>query len=98
MECPARRKNVASLARRAERSSSRARNRFNGRGDEPKSATTHFFILVGDGPHLDGKFSAFGRVAAGLEVADAINRAPAEAEKPLVPVRINHAAVAQCQK
>ena len=68
------------------------------RGDEPKSATTHFFILVGDGPHLDGQFSTFGRVVAGLEVADAINRAPAEAEKPLVPVRINHAAVAQCQK
>ena len=68
------------------------------RGDEPKSATTHFFILVGDGPHLDGKFSAFGRVIRGIEVADAINRAPAEGEKPVVPVRIRQAAVAQCQK
>jgi len=68
------------------------------RGDEPNSATTHFFILVGDGPHLDGKFAAFGRVIAGLEVADAINRAPAEGEKPTVPVRIKHAGVAQCPK
>jgi len=68
------------------------------RGDEPNSATTHFFILVGDGPHLDGKFTAFGRVIAGLEVADAINRAPSENEKPVVPVRIKHAAVAPCQK
>src|SRR5712671_173334 len=68
------------------------------RGDEPNSATTHFFILVGDGPHLDGKFAAFGRVIAGLEVADAINRAPAEGEKPIVPVRIKHAGVAQCPK
>ncbi|HXM47802.1 MAG TPA: peptidylprolyl isomerase [Pyrinomonadaceae bacterium] len=68
------------------------------RGDEPNSATTHFFILVGDGPHLDGKFAAFGRVIAGLEVADAINRAPAEGEKPVVPVRIKHAGVAQCPK
>jgi peptidyl-prolyl cis-trans isomerase B (cyclophilin B) len=68
------------------------------RGDEPNSATTHFFILVGDGPHLDGKFTAFGRVITGLEVADAINRAPAENEKPVVPVRIKHAVVAQCQK
>ena len=68
------------------------------RGDEPRSATTHFFILVGDGPHLDGKFSAFGRVVKGMEVTDAINRAPAEGDKPVVPVRINHAAVAQCQK
>jgi peptidyl-prolyl cis-trans isomerase B (cyclophilin B) len=68
------------------------------RGDEPISATTHFFILVGDGPHLDGKFAAFGRVISGIEVADAINRAPAENEKPVVPVRIKHAGVAPCQK
>ena len=68
------------------------------RSDVPNSATTHFFILVGDGPHLDGKFSAFGRVTKGLEVADAINRAPSEGERPMTPVRIKHAGVAQCQK
>jgi cyclophilin family peptidyl-prolyl cis-trans isomerase len=68
------------------------------RSAEPNSATTHFFILVGDGPHLDGKFSAFGRVTKGIEVADAINRAPAEGETPMAPVRIKHAGVAQCQK
>ena len=68
------------------------------RSDEPNSATTHFFILVGDGPHLDGKFTAFGRVITGIEVADAINRAPAEGDKPVVPVRIKHASVAQCRK
>ena len=67
------------------------------RSDEPKSATTHFFVLVGDGPHLDGKFTAFGRVTSGMEVADAINRAPSENEKPVVPVKIKHAGVAQCQ-
>ncbi len=68
------------------------------RSDEPNSATTHFFILVGDGPHLDGKFSAFARVTKGMEVADAINRAPSEGETPTTPVRIKHAGVAQCQK
>jgi peptidyl-prolyl cis-trans isomerase B (cyclophilin B) len=68
------------------------------RSDEANSATTHFFILVGDGPHLDGKFAAFGRVIRGMEVADAINRAEAQAEKPLVPVRIKRAGVAPCQK
>jgi peptidyl-prolyl cis-trans isomerase B (cyclophilin B) len=46
------------------------------RSEEPNSATTHFFILVGDGHHLDGKFSAFGRVTKGIEVADAINKSP----------------------
>ena len=68
------------------------------RSDEPNSATTHFFILVGDGPHLDGKFAAFGRVLRGIEVADSINRAPAEEEKPVSPVRITHATVARCEK
>ena len=68
------------------------------RTDEPNSATTHFFILVGDAPHLDGKFAAFGRVITGMEVADAINRMPAEGETPSVPVRIKHAAVAPCTK
>jgi len=68
------------------------------RTDEPGSATTHFFILVGAGPNLDGKFSAFGRVNRGIEVVDAINRAPSENEKPDVPVRINHASVSPCAK
>ena len=68
------------------------------RADEPNSATTHFFILVGNGPHLDGKFAGFGRVIRGIEVADAINRAPEENERPLVAARIKHAGVAQCQK
>ena len=68
------------------------------RGDEPNSATTHFFILVGDGPHLDGKFAAFGRVLRGMEVADAINRAEIESETPLAPVRIKLAKVAACEK
>jgi peptidyl-prolyl cis-trans isomerase B (cyclophilin B) len=68
------------------------------RGDEPNTATTHFFILVGDGPHLDGKFAAFGRVVRGMEVADAINRAESEDERPVVPVRIKHASVSSCEK
>ena len=65
---------------------------------EANSATTHFFILVGDGHHLDGKFAAFGRVTKGLEVADEINKAPAEGEKPDKPVRINRAIVTPCKK
>ena len=68
------------------------------RNDEPNSATTHFFILVGDGPHLDSKFSAFGSVTKGIEVADAINSAPADGEKPEKPVRISRAVVAPCKK
>ena len=68
------------------------------RTDEPNSATTHFFVLVGPGPHLDSKFSAFGTVTKGMEVADAINQAPAESEKPEKPVKINRAVVTPCKK
>jgi peptidyl-prolyl cis-trans isomerase B (cyclophilin B) len=68
------------------------------RPEQANSATTHFFILVGDGHHLDGKFAAFGRVTKGIEVADAINHASAEGEKPTKPVRINRALVAPCKK
>ena len=68
------------------------------RTDEPNSATTHFFILVGPGQHLDSKFAAFGTVMKGMEVVDAINQAPAENEKPEKPVKINRAVVVPCKK
>ena len=66
------------------------------RGEEPNSASTHFFILVGEGQHLNGKFAAFGKVRKGMEVADAINAAPKDGDKPEKPVRINRAVVAPC--
>jgi peptidyl-prolyl cis-trans isomerase B (cyclophilin B) len=68
------------------------------RTDEPNSGTTHFFILVGPGVHLDSKFSAFGSVTKGMEVADAIAEAPAENEKPEKAVRIKRAVVSPCKK
>ncbi len=68
------------------------------RPEQANSATTHFFILVGEGHHLDGKFAAFGRVTKGIEVADAINKGPTEGEKPTKPVRINRALVVPCKK
>ncbi len=66
------------------------------RTQEPNSASTHFFILVGEGHHLDGKFAAFGRVVKGIEVADVINHAPLDGEKPVKPVQIKRAVVARC--
>lgn len=66
------------------------------RADEPNTTTTNFFILVGTGAHLDGKFAAFGRVTKGIEVADAINKAPVTEEKPEKPVRISKASIQPC--
>lgn len=36
------------------------------------SASSQFFIVQQDSPHLDGKYAAFGRVIEGLEVVDDI--------------------------
>jgi peptidyl-prolyl cis-trans isomerase B (cyclophilin B) len=66
------------------------------RSDEPNSASTNFFILVDAASYLDGKFAAFGRVTKGMEVADAINKAPVDGEKPVKPVRIKKAEVIDC--
>lgn len=68
------------------------------RTNEPNSATTHFFILVREAPHLDSKFAAFGTVTKGMEVVDAINQAPVDGEKPEKPVKITRATVATCKK
>jgi len=66
------------------------------RPDTPNSATTNFFILVSNGSHLDGTFAAFARVKSGMEVADAINGAAVEGEKPVAPVRLKRAVVSEC--
>ena len=38
----------------------------------PDSATSQFFIIHQDSPHLDGDYAAFGMVTEGLDVVDAI--------------------------
>jgi peptidyl-prolyl cis-trans isomerase B (cyclophilin B) len=52
------------------------------RGDDPASATTSFFIVTGDAPTLDGKYTVFGRVIDGLDVLDKIESTPVSGESP----------------
>ena len=66
------------------------------RGDEPNSASTHFFILVDSASSLDGKFAAFGRVTKGMEIVDAINKMEVDGDKPTKPVRIKTTKVSVC--
>jgi peptidyl-prolyl cis-trans isomerase B (cyclophilin B) len=58
------------------------------RGDDPASATTSFFIVTGDAPSLDGKYTVFGRVADGLPVVEAIEQAPVDGEAPVTRIEI----------
>jgi peptidyl-prolyl cis-trans isomerase B (cyclophilin B) len=52
------------------------------RGDDPDSATTSFFLVLGPAPHLDGQYTAFGRVVAGMEVLDAFEKEEVNGETP----------------
>jgi N-acyl-D-amino-acid deacylase len=63
----------------------------------PDTATSDFFICIGDQPELDfgGKrnpdgqgFAAFGRVTKGMDVVKKIQSAPAEGQKLTPPVKI----------
>ena len=38
----------------------------------PNSASSQFFVMHADAPHLDGQYAGFGKVTEGLEVLDAI--------------------------
>ncbi len=38
----------------------------------PNSASSQFFIMHKDAPHLDGNYAAFGKVVEGIEVVDEI--------------------------
>ncbi len=47
------------------------------------SAGSQFFIVVKDAPFLDGKYTVFGEVTSGMEVADRIAAQPrARADRP----------------
>ena len=42
------------------------------RSMDPNSASSQFFIMHQDSPHLDGEYAAFGHVTSGIEVVDKI--------------------------
>ncbi len=62
-------------------------------GDAPDSAQTSFFICTGDCKALDGKFAAFAKVTAGMDVVKAIEAMPADGETPREPVMVTRVRV-----
>ncbi len=52
----------------------------------PNSASSQFFIMHKDAPHLDGQYAAFGKVVEGIEVVDEIAEVATDfRDKPKVP-------------
>jgi cyclophilin family peptidyl-prolyl cis-trans isomerase len=52
------------------------------RTDDPNSATTSFFIMLGAATNLDGKYSAFGRLIEGMDVLEAFEKEAVDGETP----------------
>jgi len=71
------------------------------RSADPDSASSQFFIMLGDaqGPYLDGKYAAFGRVVEGfdavkdLEKVERVYNQGGELASPVTPVIITRMTV-----
>ena len=62
------------------------------RAFDPNSASSQFFIMHADAPHLDGQYAAFGKVVSGMETVDEIASVPTGyGDRPKVAVRIKRA-------
>jgi peptidylprolyl isomerase len=44
------------------------------RASDPNSADSQFFIMLGDAPFLDGKYTIWGKVVSGMEYVDKIKK------------------------
>ncbi len=60
------------------------------RAQDPNSANSQFFIVLAPSQFLDGQYTAWGRVSAGMEFVDGI----AKGEPPANPTKIVHASIA----
>ena len=59
------------------------------RAFDPNSASSQFFIMHKNAPHLDGSYAAFGKVISGIEVVDEIAGIPTDYnDRPKIAVRM----------
>ena len=59
------------------------------RSMNPNSASSQFFIMHEDAPHLDGQYAAFGKVISGMDVVDEIASIPTDfSDRPRIAVRM----------
>ena len=59
------------------------------RAMDKNSASSQFFIMHADAPHLDGQYAAFGKVMEGMETVDEIASVPTDySDRPKVAMRM----------
>ena len=56
--------------------------------DDPASASSSFFIVLGRSPALDNQYTVFGRVVGGLDVLEKIENAPLNGEAPVTRIEV----------
>ncbi len=55
----------------------------------PNSASSQFFIMHADAPHLDGQYAAFGKVISGMDAVDEIASIPTDYnDRPKMAMRM----------
>jgi len=65
------------------------------RGEDPASASTSFFICVGECRALDGKYTVFARVVRGMDVVKAIGDVAVDGETPKEKIVLTRIRVAR---
>ena len=65
------------------------------RTSDPDSADTSFFIVLGPAPHLDGKYTIFGKVVDGMETIELIEKAARNGEAPVQRIELIEAVIKQ---
>lgn len=68
------------------------------RGDDPASAMTSFFVVTGDAPTLDGKYTAFGHVIEGMSIVEQIESAPVAGESPVNRIELRTVRIVKNQE
>ena len=59
------------------------------RSMDKNSASSQFFIMHADAPHLDGQYAAFGKVVEGIETVDEIASIPTDySDRPKIAMRM----------
>jgi peptidylprolyl isomerase len=54
------------------------------RSNDPNSANSQFFIVLGDASFLNGKYTVVGETVAGMDVVDKLKKAPAGSQSGAV--------------
>lgn len=63
------------------------------RGEDPNSATTSFFFVLANSPHLDGQYAAFAEILEGAEVLAAFEKEEVDGETPRRRLEITKAVI-----